>query len=465
MRPHKAVAGFDSATTMLRALASYHAGRDVPLTGEGPGALEGAADLLAGAANHAPRWLKERVYAAAGWAEAVPRKRVGEIDSDALASWIAGHYPDRQSEVAFVGSTNGALTHLAAALEAPWLPQTLLIPVRRFGVPPEDGAADLREMRATGEELVRANPDWRLHHMHDPNQDRLMVAGMCYFRVKWLRLPEAYRRFLRSRLAPGGTLVVPDCAMRWPTTRVSDRYVFQHGGFGGAEPEELRHGGERVREFLRAYGSDYTRFVGPEPDGDSPEAEWGFAPELMDDLRALAEEEGWTLRRLRYAEPESPSPAVADLYRDWYRRRGLSPDRLLVESFMLVEPYWALRTGSVPFWTVFNKEPSLRNLEEYLDRVSDYEEIRLALFSHGVESVGLARAQEWARVLDRATKVGSFVGTDPSVFPRDFAVLARFHRELTRVRGRQPMPPPMRWSEAAAFLAEADGVEVLKERD
>ncbi len=465
MTPERSVAGFDSATSLLRTLSSYNAGGDVPLAGEAPGTLEGAVALAAQAANRAPRRLKERVYAAAGWSEAVPRQRVGEIDSDELASWVTGHYPGKQSEVAFVGSSNGALTHLAAALEAPWLPQTLLIPVRRGGVPPDDASADLRRMRSTGEELVRANPDWRLHHMHDPNQDRLMISGMCYFRVKWLRLPDAYRRFLRSRLVPGGTLVVSDCALRWPTTRVSDRYVFQHGGFGGAAPEELRYGSERVREFLRAQGSDHTKFDGPEPDGDGPEAEWGFAPELMDDLRELADEEGWTLRRLRYAEPESPSPAVAELYRDWYRSRGLPPDRLLVESFMLVEPYWALRTGSVPFWTVFNKEPSLRNLEEYLDRVPDYEEIRMALFSHGVDSVGLARAEEWARVLDRATKVGSFLGTDPSAFPRDFAVFARFHRELTRVRGRQPMPPPMRWPEAAESLAGADGVELVKERD
>ncbi len=129
---------------------------------------------------------------------------------------------------------------------------------------------------------------------------------------------------------------------------------------------------------------------------------------------------------------------------------------------MLVEPYWALRTGSVPFWTVFNTRRSLRGLEEYLDRVPDYEEIRLTLFSHGVESVGLAGADEWARVLDRATKVGSFLGTDPAAFPRDFAVFARVRRDLTRVRGRQPMPPRMRWRKAAERLDDADGVELLK---
>ncbi|GAA1110249.1 hypothetical protein [Nocardiopsis metallicus] len=464
MKPQRVVAGFDSATAMLNALSSYNAAENSPTGGETPKATARALAVAAGIVNRIPRPAKERLYAVSGWYEAIQAHSVRDVRSDELAEWIVRHHPRKQADVAFVGSANGALTHLAAALEAPWIPQTLLIPVRRHGVPPEDGEKDLLKMRSTGQDLLRANPDWRLHHMHDPNQDRLMVAGMCYFRVKWLRLPEAYRAYLRRTLEPGGTLVVSDCAMRWPTTRVEDRYVFQHGGFGGATLDELRYGSERVRDYLRAYDSDYTSFVAPEPDGDSPEAEWGFAEELMDDLRELAEQQGWTLLRLRHDEPESLSPPVADMYRGWHRRRGLPSDRLLVESFMLVEPYWALRSGSVPFWTVFNKEPSLRALEEYLDRSPAYEEIRMGLFSHGVESVGLARADQWQAVLDRATKVGTFLGTDPSAFPRDFAVLFRFREELAKVRGRQPMPVRMPWAEAAEAMTGAPGVELIEER-
>jgi len=41
--------------------------------------------------------------------------------------------------------------------------------------------------------------------------------------------------------------------------------------------------------------------------------------------------------------------------------------RLLVESFIVMEPFWTIRTGSVPFWMVFNKLPSAEALEQYLD--------------------------------------------------------------------------------------------------
>lgn len=68
-------------------------------------------------------------------------------------------------------------------------------------------------------------------------------------------------------------------------------------------------------------------------------------------------------------------------------------------------------------------------------------------------------------MLDRATEVGSFLGTDPSIFPRDFAVFAKVRRDLARVRGRQPVPAQLRWEEVADFLTEFEQVEGLTEQD
>jgi hypothetical protein len=86
--------------------------------------------------------------------------------------------------------------------------------------------------------------------MHDPSQDRLMIRKLAYFRVKRLRLGEAYEQFLEERLEPGGTIVVVDCALAWPTTRVDERHLFQFGALGGASADEYLRGGERVAEFL-----------------------------------------------------------------------------------------------------------------------------------------------------------------------------------------------------------------------
>ncbi|MEV0824804.1 hypothetical protein [Nonomuraea rubra] len=459
VRPQKAVASFDSATGMLRALSRFLHDRDVPLLGQAPGVLEPVAAAVAGAAARLPRAAKEKAYAVSGWAEAVPLRRVPEIRAEELARWVSGHYPPGPYPVAFVGSSNGALVHLAAALRAPWLPQTLLLPVRRRGVGPDDPRGDLRATRAAGEALLAANPELVLHHMHDANQDRLMIAGMTYFRVKWRRLPEAYRRFLEESLPAGATLVVPECGLSWPVTRVGPRYVFQHGALGGATREEYEHGGPRVAGYLSRYGAGRERWDYPPADGESPEAEWGFEPELLADLEELAARNGWRLARMRFDEPEDLSPVVADLYRSWYRRRGLPADRLLVECFLLLEPWWALRSGSVPYWMVFNAGQSHARAMEYLDGADPFDEIRLMLFSHGVESVGLAGVADWRRLLERARKVGVFTGVDTSTYPRDFAGLIRAHRELSRIRTTYPMPLPLEWEAAEEFLGKREELD------
>jgi hypothetical protein len=445
--PGRQVAGFDSATAMLRVLARFLDGRDAPLLGILPGALEAPMSVLLGAANRLPRRITERAFAASGWAEAVAPGRTGEVRSDALAEWIVSHYPRRRYPTAFIGSADGAMIHLAAAVGAPWLPQTVLIPVRRRGGHPDDPAASLRASRRAGQDLADAAPDLVLHHMHDPNQDRLMIAGMSYFRVKFRRLPAAYREFLRECLAPDATLVVSDCGLRWPTTRAGERHLFQHGAFGGIGAAEFHEGGDRVAGFLARDGSPFRAWRAPPPDGESPEAEWGFDPALLDDLG------GFRTHRLAFPEPQSLSAAVADLYRDWYRRRGVPDTRLFASCFLLMEPWWTLRTGSVPYWLAFNTDPANRRLLEYLDGAAPYDEIRLTLFSNGVRALGQAPIPAWRDVLARARTLGSFTGVDARAYPRDFASFVRMHRDLAAARPLYPMPDPMDLGFALDFLA------------
>jgi hypothetical protein len=267
-----------------------------------------------------------------------------------------------------------------------------------------------------------------------------MARRMAYFRVKRLQLGKTYERFLEENLSEGATLVVAECGLNWPTTWVSERHVFQFGALGGATPEEFLRGSERVEAYLARYGSHRRRWEPPEPDSERPEAEWGFESTLREDIERFARERGYRIRRIIFEEPEDLSPLVADLYRRWYEELGLPADRLLVESFILMEPWWALRTGSVPFWMVFNMEPSAKALERYLDVSDPYDHIHVMLFSHGVDSVGLAPIERWRSILQRARKHGSFVGVDERSFPRDFAAFVRYHMDLKKIPAHYPMP-------------------------
>ncbi len=444
------VANFDSATAMLHALARYLHGKDFPALGQ-PRALEhlaGAIDLLGDRA-------REFIYTWSGWLEAIPPKRLGKVDAEAIARWMVNFYPRRRYPAAMIGSSNGAAVHLCAALGIPWLPQTVLIPVEQSWARPDEPIKDMEAARGPARALLEANPDLQLHHMHDANQDRLMIAHMTYFRVKRLRLGAAFEQFLTETLPPGATIFLLECQRSWPTTQLGERYFFQHGALGGATPEEYLYGSERVTEYLKRYRSPYQRWESPAPDGEQPEAEWGFAPALRADVERLARQRGYRVQRILFTEPEDFSPLVADLYRWWYRQRHLPANRLLVESFILLEPYWTLRTGSTPFWMLFNTEGSLARLERYLDQADAYDDIRLMLFSHGVESVGLPSIERWRAVLARACGQGSFVGVDEQRFPRDFATFIRYHTELKNIPTRYPLPEPLALSQLDAFLAEA----------
>jgi hypothetical protein len=443
------VADFDSASAMLRATATGLRRGNFDNLG-----VESPLEYVAGLINKLPDSLKEQVYIWSGAAEAVDPEMLDEVDEQAIARSFVAEYPERTYPTVMVGSSNGAGVHLATAIDAPWLPQTFFIPVRRDGVHPDEGLEDLEWSREHAARLLEANPDLQLHHMHDPNQDRLMVQRLTYFRVKRRTLGEAYERFLIDHLEPGGTIVIVDNTIRWPVIRVSDRHVFQPGATGGIEPEEYLHGSERVAEYLERYGSPHRRWDYGEPNDEAPEAEWGFEPAMRDDITRFAAEHGFRVERLAFTEPEDLSPAVADLYRWWYGERGLRPVRLLAGSFILTEPTWTLRTGSAPYWCKFATLPSVEKLERYLERSGPWEELMVMLFPHGTEGAGFAGTEHWRRLMDRVG-AGRFLGVDEDAFPRDFAGLRNYHRAMVEVGERFPLPDhPLTLDQVRGFLAD-----------
>jgi hypothetical protein len=442
------VADFDSASAMLQATARFLNAQDFPALG-----LSRRLEPLAIAVNLLPRALRRLVYIRSGVHEAIAPARLEEVRAEEIARWATELYPERTYPAIVVGSSNGALVHLCAALDIPWLPQTVLIPVRQDAAGPDQPQQAMEFGAKHAARLLRANPELQLHHMHDPNQDRLMLHGMTYFRVKRLRLGATYEQFIAARLQSGGTIIVADGRLRWPTTRLGERHLFQFGGFGGIPADEHFTGSERIAGFLKRQKSSVSQWQPPAPDGESPEAEWGFEPALEQDIRRLARERGYRTLRLTFDEPDDLAAPVADLYRRWYANSGRPARRLLVESFVLLDPWLVARTRSVPFWTTFPVERSARALERYLDGAEPYDEIRIALFAHGLQSIGVAPPERWRAALARAPKCGAFLATRAKAFPEDFAVFARFHRELSALPEREPVPRPLVLEEAERLIA------------
>jgi hypothetical protein len=450
MKAPPGTAKFDSSTAMAMAVARYLHGRDFSGLGQ-PAWLQ----RVARTADYVPRLLRERIFAHLGAQEGVAPRNIERVRTAEVAQWIRSMYPQRSYPAAMIGSSNGALTHIAAALGIPWLPQTFLTLVRQKHVHPDDAQHAMQAERQTGARFVEVNPDSQLHHMHDPSQDRLMLQLITYYQSKFRVLPDAYRDFLSGTLAPGATLIVVECERRWPTTRIGERYVYQFGAEGGPSTEEYFQGGPRVADYLERHDSPRRRWDPPPTDGESPEAEWGFEPALREDLYALARERNYRVVRLVFEDPEDPSALVADFHREWNARRGVRANRLVVESFVLLEPHWALRTGSVPYWMTFNMQPSLDRLHRYLDRVEPYDQIFLMLFAHGVNSVGLPPIEEWQKLLGRARVQGEFLGLHPDTYPAHFAHYGRYSQVLrSKIPSRYPLPAPLPLGQVLGYIEQ-----------
>ncbi|MEQ9670574.1 hypothetical protein [Coleofasciculus sp. G2-EDA-02] len=277
----------DSATAALRATATYLHGKEWRSGGIAPGVMATLANL----ANYLPDSVIETISTLSGWMDASSPRVVNKVRADAMSTWVVKQYPQRRYPAAMIGSSNGAAVHLCAALGIPWLPQTLLVCVRH-SVDPDEPKQELEWAKAPVQRLLRKNPDLRVYQLHDPNQDRLKVGRVSYFRLKRTRLGSGFKQFLTQNLVPGGTLFLLECQSTWLSTQVSDRHVFQFGGKGKLAPEEYFQESPEIAEFLRRRGSKHRCWNLPPADGRFPESEWGFDPELREDVERFAQDHG-----------------------------------------------------------------------------------------------------------------------------------------------------------------------------
>jgi len=100
-----------------------------------------------------------------------------KVLSEDISALAVEQYPLRSYPAIMIGSSNGALIHLCAALGIPWLPQTFLLSVKR-PMDPDELIQDVKWGSKAAQEMINNNPDLQFHQMHDPVQDRMMVAQM-----------------------------------------------------------------------------------------------------------------------------------------------------------------------------------------------------------------------------------------------------------------------------------------------
>jgi hypothetical protein len=445
---------FDSGVNTVRATARFLRGKDHGGLSMGP-----RSRTLAGLASSLPARVRRGTFSAMGGLQGIPLDQARRINADEVSEWVVRQFGPGPYPVVVVGSPSGAAVHLAAALRAPYLPQTFLVAVRELQTHPDDPIGAMEALAPTVRLVARQNPEVVVYHMHDPAQDRPMLEGMAYLRLKRQRLGRSYERFLESRLAPGGTVLVVESSRTWRSFTLGERAFFQFGCLGGLSEEEYHASGPRIADYLARERSPWSAWDPPLPDGRPPEAEWGFDPMLLGGLQEVADRHGYRLRRLIVEEPQDLSPFVADLYRWWHRRRGLSGQRLLVESYVQWDPLWVMRLGAVPFWMRFNMQSDYDDLARYLRQSQPYDHVHVNLFSQGLWSPGVVPVERWRQLAASAASfTGEVIGVDESAYPLDTGSSMRFQPAFASLSPRHPLPAPLTVADVEEFLERSGGV-------
>lgn len=404
----------------------------------------------------APKPLRRLAVARAAARTALATGAAGTVDAERVARWIVAHYRPRWYAGVVLGSPHGAGAHLATALGVPWLPSGFETMVHWPQGCVDDPAAALAHGRAPVAALLAANPGVRVRQVHDPVTRGVLAGSTISLTVRWSHLPEAYRRFLRTRLVPGAPILLLADGRTWPAVEVGDGHTFQVSGpASGLAPEDFRPGSRALRQLLRSVGADPARWNRPDAGAEEQIAEHGVDPGFEAALRSWATRAGSTLHRVSYARPDALSAATADVYRRWLRGAGKSGDRCVVECGRLLDPWQVVRAGLVPYWCENANRDSVTGAEWWLAGSDPFTSVDVLPEPPGMQSPVVAGLRQWLAV----ASFGRLRRCVDRVAARAYPIGPVPTRHATQVLRNQPYdlpsPPPLQLPDVLSTLRDS----------
>lgn len=341
------------------------------------------------------------------------------FDGEARARELVAGFGANVHGAVAMGSSSGAISYLCAALGMPHLPQTFLVRSGTHGRR-QDVREAMEEARTFGAHLLSETPEAIVHHLHEPARHRTLL--------KRTKLGAAYEAWLGACVPPGGTIFVMESRRAVAGKRLGDRQVFQEVGPECADPDQITDAPDEDVEL-------------------SAEAEFGFEPQLREDLEAFARGRGLRICRVLFDDPEELSPLVADLYAWWYRREGLQPRRLVVDASRHADAVRVVEAGAVPLWLRGTRDEDADALEEFLARTDCWDCIDLLLPEPPTQSAEHPSLSRWRELLAQYAREGGDV-----------------HRggEGIIVREGGPLPAPMSLELLEQFLSDHGGASAVK---
>jgi hypothetical protein len=416
------VEGFDSGTRVVREIAEA-------LTGKGRSILEcypwgsraflGLVSLFPEAARIA--LIEWGMRLSVGRAARV----AALVDVDDLVRWCVDQYPDdRRYDMILVGSPNGAVAHLAALLDAPFLTTSFGLTFRHPTIQAADRTAYVESARAAIRSIRTANPDggYELIAHYDPLHDRSLVEVAAFVRIKLTELPAAYVTFIERHLAPDGQLILIDCTYSWPQVTLGEGAFLQVGGLGAIASEE----------YLERWADDLQAF-------DRRESEWGCPEPFAGSVVQWARDRGIDFVEIRFDHPWSYSLLALNAY---HACEGVRSELLMIDSFNHLNPRTNVETGIPALWLPFNTTEGPALVEAALQGTS-IERILFAPLPSFADSPDTAPLDSWVDLLGRFGPV-ELLGVGPRLYPADPLAPFRFASRMAALREGLRLDRPLR---------------------
>ena len=409
----------------------------------------------------APEPVRRAAVVRAAGRAAVSAEQAGAMDVERVARWMVDHYPPRWYPGIVIGSPHGGAVHLAAAMGVPWLPTAFDVVVHWPDGTVDNPLGAASQGAGVAARLIRANPSVSVRQVHDPAGRGVLAGSTLSLVVRWHRLPDAYRQFLGTRLAPGAPVLLLRDARTWPVLDQGDGHSFQVGGpASGLEPADFLPGSDLLGQVLRCAGGDGGRWDAP---GSGPPgyAEQGVEPGFEASLREWIRGAGNPLHRVLFPRAEALSAAAADVCRGWLRAAGKTGDRCVVECGRLIDPWQVVRAGLVPYWCENATRRSVTGAEWWLAGSTPFSSLDVLPEPPGMRSPALAGLPQWLAV----ASFGRRRRAVDRVAARGYPVTSVATRHATEVLRCQPYdlpaPSPLRLVEALAGLRDSGASQGL----
>lgn len=377
---------------------------------------------------------------------ATPLDAVKEHRAALVANWFVSQYEPRMYPYIVLGPSLGSMSYLSGVLDAPFLPLNYRMFIAHDKPVHPDKIADYASRsKEIADALLPRDADVELVSEYDPIHARFRTSCGTMMRFKFLHLPRSYAQFIRTCLAPGGSVIVVESRTGWNQYFIQDRLNLQIGLTGGISDEEYLRGSKRITAFREKHtGEGKAVYRLNRRSEVVPESQFGVSPVLRASIIQEVERLQRPLCHLFTGDIYQVNDLVSHLYLRCARREGKRPRRFFVHSGLFVSPYDCMNALLLPLWVPDASVVSLNFAKRFLASYPfDSELVMLALEPCVSGPPDTASFDEWKKAASARGAVRVIANT-PKIFPHDFTAYFSFWKSMASASKRLRDPLDIR---------------------